>query len=301
MKVGVTGATGFVGTALVERLGSAGHRVVRFPSRAHLDIRDAGEVTDFVRLHSDLDAVVHLAGLAHSPGSTEQDHDDVNRGGTANLVAAMTREGIGRLIHVSTANVYDPAHTGAPIAETVPIAPRGPYARSKAAAEEVVRAHVASPLVLRPPSMYAEDWLLNVRKRVYMPGTGGRLGIRISHRPAVSLCARSTLVRVVEHALATPKLVGILNVADLYTYRQIDLADAVFAVDGRTASVPLPGTIGRAAAGLAGLVPGLARVSTNLHKLFGGAPLDLTRLRSLGLDLPARFDEIVASGPTRSG
>ncbi|HKK92121.1 MAG TPA: NAD(P)-dependent oxidoreductase, partial [Longimicrobiales bacterium] len=227
MKVGVTGATGFVGSELVERLATAGLGVVEFPASGRLDLRDAEAVTRFVGRHPDMDAVIHLAGLAHSPGSSAGDHDEVNRRGTANVVTAMARAGVERLVYVSTANVYDPAHRGAPIPETAPIFPRGAYARSKAAAEKLVLEGVKSSLVLRPPSLYARDWLLNVRKRTYMPGTGARLGIRIPNRPAFSLCARSTLVAVVEHALREPALDGILNVADLQTYRQTDVLEAV--------------------------------------------------------------------------
>ena len=109
MKIVVTGVGGVVGRGVASRLHNAGHNVLGLARRrpdswplamdfAEADIRDATAVR---RAVIGAEAVVHCAG-----GSDRRLARDVNVGGTANLLEAMTISGSRRIVFVSSAQVY---------------------------------------------------------------------------------------------------------------------------------------------------------------------------------------------------
>ncbi|GEA86078.1 NAD-dependent epimerase/dehydratase family protein [Cellulomonas cellasea] len=142
MKVLVTGASGLLGRAVADALHAAGHDVRTFQRRpsglAHAqDV--LGSVTvpaEVDRAVAGVDAVVHLAAKVSLAGDPAQFHE-VNVRGTGNVLAALARHGVERLVHVSSPSV---AHTGASIVgdgalPADPARARGDYARTKAEAE----------------------------------------------------------------------------------------------------------------------------------------------------------------------
>lgn len=139
MKLLATGHLGFVGRALREFVTSQPDSGVQWCEleREH-DVRDRADLAAMLREHRP-DWVVHLAAQSHvqaswtDPAATLQ----VNLGGTANLLAALEETGFeGRLLYVSSADVYGAvADARLPVDESVPAAPRSPYATSKVAAE----------------------------------------------------------------------------------------------------------------------------------------------------------------------
>ncbi len=163
MNALVTGATGFVGSHLVEALRRRGHEVtalVRSPAKgaelARLDVRQAaGDVLDptaLDRAASGRTIVFHVAGLvaAHS----EAEFFEVNRDGTANVVAAAVRAGVERLVLVSSMAAGGPTVPGHPLTGAEPARPVTAYGRSKLAAEEIARASALRWTILRPPMIY---------------------------------------------------------------------------------------------------------------------------------------------------
>ena len=138
----VTGASGMLGGAVARILRDRGHRVRAFQRRpAGIDgVEDVnGSLTDAedVRRAVDgADAVIHLAAKVSISGP-EEEYRAVNIGGTQNVLEAMRSHGGGRLVNVSSPSV---AHLGSAIVglDATPADPehaRGPYARTKAAAE----------------------------------------------------------------------------------------------------------------------------------------------------------------------
>ncbi|MCL2450180.1 MAG: SDR family NAD(P)-dependent oxidoreductase [Polyangiaceae bacterium] len=169
MRVLVTGASGFLGGHVVERLSERGDHVralVRQSSnRRHLErlanvelFEGSVEQVDRVREAVDgVDAIVHVAGVIKARSSDE--FFAVNVGGTSNLVqaacAAARAWPFKRFVHVSSLEACGPSADGRP----VPVDQEKPvtaYGRSKLTAEKVVLA-VKDELpvtILRPGAIY---------------------------------------------------------------------------------------------------------------------------------------------------
>lgn len=143
MKLLATGHHGFVGRALREFVTNRPALGADWcePSREH-DVRDRADLAAMLAEHQP-DWVVHLAAQSHvqaswsDPAGTLQ----TNVCGTANLLGALDDTGFaGRLLYVSSADVYGAVPDSAlPVDETMPPAPRSPYATSKVAAEVLCR------------------------------------------------------------------------------------------------------------------------------------------------------------------
>jgi UDP-glucose 4-epimerase len=145
----ITGATGFIGRHLVERLKTAG--IEYRPLRG--DIRDPDALSELVRGAS---VVVHLAGYVHRSLRAEAAQADcrsVNEGGTAALIDAISRiSPEAFLIFVSTANVYAPSNSV--IAESFETRPTNAYGESKLAAERLALSGRVDATVLRPSMVF---------------------------------------------------------------------------------------------------------------------------------------------------
>lgn len=157
MAVLVTGATGFLGSALATRLAS--REGVTLVGSEDCDLSSAEAVAALRARTGPVDQVVHLA--AYVPRSASADAEDraqaVNVTGTANLLAAYG-EGLGSFVLASTGEVYPLTDEDLAMDEGVPPAPRSAYARSKLAAEELAQAFCAErgiPLtILRFTTLY---------------------------------------------------------------------------------------------------------------------------------------------------
>jgi UDP-glucose 4-epimerase len=167
MNILVTGAAGYIGSVVAERLLESGHSVVALdnllhghreavPAAArflHGDLLDRDWLHDALR-QADVDAVVHLAAEAlidesvRDPGRFFR----VNVTGGLNLLDAMVAAGVSRIIFSSTAAVYGEPGT-VPIREDAPLRPVNAYGESKLAFERAMqwyaRAHGLRHVSLR--------------------------------------------------------------------------------------------------------------------------------------------------------
>jgi nucleoside-diphosphate-sugar epimerase len=168
MKVLVTGGTGFTGKALVERLLALGHEVVALDSKeGHKtqELRDRGaevvlgSVTDkeaVRRAMKEVEVVHHLAAAFREMNVPDSYYDEVNVGGTRNVLEAALAEGVRKVIYCSTCGVHGNVDHP-PAGEDAPIQPADYYQRTKWAAEPVVRElseRGLETVVLRPAAIY---------------------------------------------------------------------------------------------------------------------------------------------------
>lgn len=82
------------------------------------------------------------------------DYDRVNHRGVVRLLQAMASSSTARIVFCSTLAVAGPASPGRPLTEADPAAPVGPYAESKARAEDAVASSGLPYVIVRPPAVY---------------------------------------------------------------------------------------------------------------------------------------------------
>ena len=167
MKVAVTGATGFVGGALLRQLLVEGHEVigVKRPSTSKPNLQHpsltwvSGDVTepDSLRgLFDSSDWLIHAAGMLGQAGVPEADYFALHEKGTNNVLAEAEQAGVDRILYISSPGVLGPI-SGQLADETAPLAPSNAYERSKAAAERVAQLYAKGGLpviIARPEFMY---------------------------------------------------------------------------------------------------------------------------------------------------
>lgn len=160
----VTGASGFIGSHLVEALVSRDWRVRCLVRRTSMlkwlptddvtlingQIEEPGE--DLDRAVKNVSVIFHLAGLTSA--ADDESYAAVNVEGTRNLVQAMQRSAPeALLVFCSSLSAAGPARRR-PVNETDDPAPITAYGRSKLAAEQVVSESGLDHLIVRPPAVY---------------------------------------------------------------------------------------------------------------------------------------------------
>ncbi|MEM1046360.1 MAG: NAD-dependent epimerase/dehydratase family protein [Pseudomonadota bacterium] len=291
--IGVTGANGFVGRAVLRAIAEDGGRAVALVRDANAvgalrqpDVRAVGAIdgrTDWRAALDGCSAVVHCAARVHVMRDTAADPLDafrtVNRDGTRRLAESCAGAGVGRLIVVSSVKVngeatpFDPASgMGTPYTATDQPAPDDPYAISKYEAEEAAKTIADETglevCIIRPPLVYG-------------PGAGGNL---------------ERLLRLVRAGLPLPfgairnrrSLIGIRNLADLLVHaasRDTPVGGVFLASDGEDVSTPdLVRHMARALGRPARLVPvpvaflkavaGLTGRGADIERLTGSLQVD---------------------------
>jgi nucleoside-diphosphate-sugar epimerase len=261
MKALVTGATGFIGSHLVDRLLERDDTVLALvrPSSdvSYLQEREvelvSGDITDPASLPAavaGVDVVYHMAAMVSDWGPW-QEFQSVTIDGTRNVLEAAAQAGVPRFLHVSTDDVYAHRYLGKWMTEETPLETRFAwwdyYRRSKVAAERLVwRYHTDGQLaatVVRPGMVLGE------RDRVMLPGTiaylrgkgATYLGSGHSRLPCVyagDVAAACVLAATEEGAAGQA-----YNAASQETVTQRDLFAAVAkeaGLEAPTRALPLP-------------------------------------------------------------
>jgi len=147
----VTGAAGFLGSSLANRLAREDHEVRGLddlsagnPDRLNPNVLfTRGDVSDRPKLWTllqDVDCVYHLAARVSVSESIlyPREYNIVNVGGTVSVMEAMRDVGVKRVVLISSGSVYGD-HDHQPLSEDNTANPGSPYAVSKLAAEHYVR------------------------------------------------------------------------------------------------------------------------------------------------------------------
>jgi UDP-glucose 4-epimerase len=161
----VTGASGFVGRAVIAALAPCGtalraavRRSSQPPFAASVEVvqhPDLSEILDWTPVLDGVDQVVHLAGVAHAGrGVAAERYDRINRRATAELAAAAARAGVKHFVFVSSIRAQSGPAADHALTERDAAIPTNAYGRSKLAAEAAVRAAGVPFTILRPVLLY---------------------------------------------------------------------------------------------------------------------------------------------------
>jgi len=291
MIVALTGATGFVGGAVLQRLLRREHQVrvlVRDPDRAGR-LRDygdvqviAGELADedaLATLVAGAEAVVHLVGIIAPRGS--QTFDRVHVAGTAAIVAAARAAGVRRFAHMSALGARaDAAAT--------------PYQRTKAASEDAVRLVFPGHVILRP-SLIAGPGNVPLRMMINMVRMAPVVPVIGDGRYRMQPVWLEDVAEAFALAVEREDLAGTYDIAGpeaLTWHQMLDRIEEALAVRRRRVGVPLGIVRLGAAAGL--VLPELAPITPDqLQMLLEGSTTDANALPTVFGVTPRPFAEVM--------
>jgi nucleoside-diphosphate-sugar epimerase len=272
LKAALTGATGFLGSHLAERLLARGDTLtllVRSRARLTRETTAAcrvieGDLEDeaaLARLVDGQDVVYHVAGVVAARQAGE--FARTNRDGAARVARAARRAGAGRLVLVSSLAATGPSRPGETVDEDSGPGPVTEYGRSKLAGERAVRDTGVPLTIVRPPAAYGPRDraflpLFRAARRGFVPllGDGGQ---------ELTLVHARDLACAVVAAATSPRTLGrTYHTGHPVAVSQRELARAVARAVGRSVRlVALPAVLVRSVLGLTG------RIGRGL----GGTPL----------------------------
>jgi nucleoside-diphosphate-sugar epimerase len=295
MKTLVTGATGFVGSHLVEALQRSGAEVTvlaRSASKAAVleaigvrvvpgDLHDSAALENAARGQ---DVIYHVAGVVAA--RSEAEFLRANRDGTQNVTAAAERSGKPRFVLVSSLAAGGPALKGAPLSGREPPRPVTAYGRSKLAAEQVVSSSNLRWSIVRPPIVYGpRDREVLKIFRIARLGIAPVFGDGSQELSAVH--ATDLAKALIAAGTSESTVGGTYNACHPEVFTSGELGRAIGAAMGRSVgTVRIPALLGRALLSVTETSARIARKATILttdkaHEFFQpawtGDPTPLTR------------------------
>lgn len=184
-KVLVTGATGFVGAHLCDRLLRDKYEVCKAvrhkgSSKSEFVVGDVGSSTEWMEALAGVNSVYHLAARVHVGNEDSADAlkaaREVNLYGTAKLARSCAESGVRRLVYISTVKVNGERTFGVPFHEDDAPDPHDAYSISKMEAEAALK-EIASEtglevVIIRPPLVYGPAVGANFMRLIRLVGRG---------------------------------------------------------------------------------------------------------------------------------
>ena len=308
-RVLVTGASGFIGGALVRELVARGYPVVAAsrrvidapPGAEAVRLADLGRAIDFSRVIAGCESVIHCAARVHAPRARNGRNDSLaayraaNADGTVRLAEQAAEAGVDRLVFVSTVKVHgDATEPLRPLTSNSAIVPSDAYGVSKAEAEARLRdlseRTGLNLVIVRPPLVYGPSVKGNfsAMRRWLARGIPLPLGAIKSNKR--SLIAIDNLVDLLilclEHPAAPNRVFLAADGEDLSTYDL--LRRTAQAMGARPRLLPVPAPLLKIAAHLIGR-------SDLWQRLGGNLQVDMSEARDrLGWSPPITVDEGLA-------
>lgn len=291
----VTGASGFVGSALLRRLAMAGKGVkAAYRNRSRLgylppgvqavSVGDLGPALDWSAALESVEVVVHAAARVHVMRDTAADPLDefrrTNVAGTLNLARQAAAAGVRRFVFISSVKVHgESTQAGRPFSEGDAPAPQDAYGLSKLEAEQgllsMVQATGMEIAIIRPPLVYGPGVRANFQSLMRAVAKGLPLPLAaVDNRR--SLVGLDNLVDFIVTCMAHPAAANqtflVSDGEDLSTPELIRRLAQSMGKPPRLFA--LPQGLLRALAALAGRKAAMERVCGNLQ-------VDITKARTI--------------------
>jgi UDP-glucose 4-epimerase len=282
-KLFVTGATGFVGRALVANLLAAGHSIVaalrsksllppelRGVERVAFDLQDPASLDPDA--FADVDCVVHCAARVHVMTQSAADADrfrQSNTVATESLARAAAKAGVRRFIFLSSVKVNGERTEGAPFTESDRPRPVDFYAQSKLEAElalwRIADAMGLEVVAVRCPLVYGPHASANFLRLVSLVERNWPLPLSLVNNRR-SLVGIGNLCSLLEALIDAPALKSrVVMVSDGQDLSLPELIRLIASAMQKPARLfPMPVAILKAAALLTGMKPEVSRLCDSL-------------------------------------
>lgn len=221
----ITGATGFIGSALYKELNNRGLRVWGI-SRSETDdkniikcdLNSYDSTLKALSLIRECSFIVHTAAIAHDVNNDNCIKE--NTAMTENLIRVMDTKKT-RFIFLSSVAVYGEDGKAQPISIDAQLNPYTKYGQSKVICEEIVKKlGIGNYHILRLTPVFDESNLADMKKRIYLPFQS-KIKLKIIPSPKYSLCHINTVINTIIKLLnETYDDTPIFNVSDAVTYDQ---------------------------------------------------------------------------------
>jgi nucleoside-diphosphate-sugar epimerase len=248
MRVLVTGASGFIGRPLCAALAAAGYpvraavrdrRAQDFPSGVEtVRLPDLAQEVDWAPLLAGIDAVVHLAAIAHAGAEVaDAAYDRVNHLAAAACARAAASAKVQRFVFLSSIGAQSAPSADHSLTEADVARPVKPYGRAKLAAEAAVRAAGLPYTILRPTLVYGPQPKGNIARLLWLASLPLPLPFASLTGPR-SLLALDNLIGAIRFALADARAVNeTFIVSDPGTVSVAEIVALVRAAAGRRPAV----------------------------------------------------------------
>jgi UDP-N-acetyl-alpha-D-quinovosamine dehydrogenase len=307
MRILVTGASGFVGRAVLDALKGQPQHELRAALRAERDlgpgvecvrIGDIGADTDWRAALDGREVVIHTAARVHVMRETAVDalaeFRKINVAGSLNLARQAARAGVRRFIFISSVKVNGEGRPdGRPYVADDEPAPADPYALSKLEAERGLRELAAGTgmevVIIRPPLVYGPGVRANFLSMMRCLSRGIPLPLGAVHNRR-SLVALDNLVDLVltciEHPAAANQVFLVSDEEDLSTSELLQRLGRALGRPARLLPVPVP---------LLELGARLLGRASLAQRLCGSLQMDIGKTRTLlGWTPPVSVDAALA-------
>ena len=249
----VTGASGFVGSHVVDKLIDEGHKVIcilrstsskKWLENKPVEIVACGlfDKESLRNVLKDADYLFHIAGVVKAKSQTEYDKGNVET--TRNLLDVLSEvnPNIKRVIIVSSQTACGPSLMGKPSNEETPEHPITRYGKSKLAQEQLAKSYMSKlPItIVRPPAVYGErDTEIYLFFKTYQKGLMALIGF---DKKQVSLVHVDDLSRGIVLAATSSNSIGqiyFIGSEEYYDWMQIGDACRI-AIGKRALTIRLP-------------------------------------------------------------
>ncbi|WP_405555251.1 NAD-dependent epimerase/dehydratase family protein [Streptomyces canus] len=246
MDLLITGAAGFIGSALTQALRAAGHAVTALddlsvtsprPQPEHLQVRDVRSLTS--EDLDGIDTVIHLAADKSVPRSFDIGGFEHNITVDRHMIHTFAASRARRLLMASSCEVY--GQQNGPLSEISPHAPRSPYATGKAATEHL--AAIYRPLlrteqqigIVRLFNTFGPDEAPDAVVPAFLDAAAQNqpLSVEGDGGQARDLTHIDDAVTMLSRILNSPQLLSVVNCGSGRSVTIRALAEAVIRVTGR--------------------------------------------------------------------
>ena len=306
MKILVTGATGFVGSALIKCLGiDPNYSVVGMvrsikdiPINSTADFR-LGEIGSSIQIGidlSDIDVIIHTAGRAHimndNSASPIDEFRRVNTIGTLNLARFAANSGVKRFVFLSSIKVNgESTDLGVPFSINSKENPRDPYGVSKYEAEiglrNISKETDLEVTIIRPPLVYGPGVKGNFNTLIKALSLRIPLPFASVKNNRRSMVGLDNLLNMIVHCVGHPKAANhtflISDKTDLSTYSLLRLLGA---------SIGKPAILFTLPVMILDLIAKLFRVEAKVQRIMGTLQVDISHTCShLGWEPPFSVEQ----------